>query len=223
MAGHARGGLLIGVAAGLGLAACSHAIPLKPTVEASTATEPVAETVGVYYSPQLQAHEHRGSQYGDTWVFPLGPASVELFDQTFPQVFRDTLRVQSLPPLGAEYADLAAVIEPRIEEFAFHLPFIKSGTYTAEITYRLILYSMRGDPVASWTVRGYGAQAGQLGFEFARWPGEATDLAMQDAARQFVDGFTSVPEVRRWLRSRGALISLGPTTAPAAHIEGSFE
>ena len=66
---------------------------------------------------------------------------------------------------------------------------------------------MRGDPVASWTVTGTGAKPGEFGFEFARWPGEAADIAMQDAAKQLVSGFSDVPEVRRWLKEKGALIS----------------
>lgn len=185
------------------VSACSHAIPLSPNVATSSATSSVDEDVGVYFSEEFRTYEHSGSRFGDTWVFPLGPASVEIFGQTFDQVFKRTETVPLLPPLGAEHAGLAAVIETRIEEFDFHVPFLKTQTYTAQITYRFVLHKENGEPVASWTVTGDGAKPGQIGFEYSKWPGQAADAAMEDAAKKFSEGILHVPEVRRWLRERG--------------------
>lgn len=198
--------------------ACSHAIPINPAIETYTASPPVAEKVGVYFSEEFQNFEHSGSRYGDTWIFPLGPASVDLFTGVFRQVFERAEIVQSLPPLGPEFAELTAVIEPRIEEFDFHLPFLKTQTYTAEITYRFVIYAANGEPVASWTVTGEGARPGQIGFDFAKWPGQAADAALEDAARKFSRGILNVPEVRRWLKGRGMLISRA--IAPAHPTKG---
>ncbi len=198
---------LMGLAVLLMLPACSHAVPLSPAITPSQAQAQVPLNVGVLYTPELTEYEHRGGKMGDTWIFPLGSASVELLDQTWGQAFRSALPVGSRPPLASGSRNLAAVIEPRIEAFDFHLPMIKTGTYTAEITYRFVLYALSGDPVASWTVTGEGAQRGQFGFDFSRWPGEAADLAMEDAAQKFVAGLKRIPEVRRWLRSKGALIA----------------
>lgn len=182
------------------LVSCTHTIPLKATIEPPLDVTQVPVAVGVYYSPEFRAYEHAGSRGGDRWVFPLGPASMTLFDQAFPRVFASTQPVQSRPPLPTGDVELAAVIEPKIETFDFGLPFLKTGTYTAEITYRFTLYSPRGDPIASWLVKGVGAKPGEGGFEFARWPGEAADLAMRDAATKFLTGFGEVPEVQRWVR-----------------------
>lgn len=189
------------------VSACSHAIPLSPTPPASSASPKVAEDVGVYFSEEFRTFQHRGSRGGDSWIFPLGRASVDLFGAVFDQVFQSAERVDSLPPLDKEHASLAAVIEPRIEEFEFDIPFFKTQTYTASITYRFILHAANGEPVASWTVTGEGARRGEIGFEFAEWPGLAADAAMEDAAAKFTEGILNVPEVRRWLLDRGRLIS----------------
>lgn len=191
----------------MAVSACAHAIPINPTIIEASAPPRVAASIGVYFSEEFRTFEHSGSRGGDTWVFPLGPASIDLFTKVFDQVFERAETVQTLPPLGPEHTELAAVIEPRIEEFDFHIPFFKTQTYTAEITYRFVLHAASGEPVASWTVTGEGAKPGSVGFEFAKWPGQAADAALEDAARKFSDGILNVPEVRRWLKGRGLLIS----------------
>jgi hypothetical protein len=176
---------------------CTHAIPLKGTMETIPVTERVPLELGIYYSPDFRNYKHVGSRGGDKWDFPLGNTSVVLFDRVFSGMFASARSVDSLPPFSAPQGKLDAVLEPKIESFDFALPFLKTGAYTAEITYRFTLYSLSGDQIASWTVRGSGSKHGQVGFEFARWPGEAADMAMQDAATKFMTGFSDHPEVRR--------------------------
>ena len=79
----------------------------------------------------------------------------------------------------------------------------KGGTSWAETPSRFPLSPPAGEPLAAWSVRGRGDKPGQVGFEFARWPGEAADLAMQEAATKLVQGFREVPEVSVWLRRLG--------------------
>ncbi len=200
------------------LSACSHSIPLDPQIEASSTPPTIDADVGVYFSEDFSTFEHRGSYGGDAWIFPLGPASVKLLGSTFDQVFRKTERVMSLPPFDDHRADLAAVIEPRIEEFDFQIPFLKTSTYTAQIAYRFILHDAKGTPVASWVVNGEGARRGELGFDFSTWPGLAADAAMKDAASKFTAEILNVPEVRRWLRDRGQLLT--KVEAPASRKGG---
>ncbi len=192
-------GLLLGATAG-----CAHTIPLRGALGASPTGVQVPVTVGVYYSPEFKAREERIWRMGDRWDFPLGAASVALLDQAWPIMFEQPVPVSGRPPLGEGSPKVAAVIEPRIEAFDFGLPFLKTGTYTAEITYRMTLYAPDGTSLASWTVRGAGARPGEMGFDFAGGPGRATDLAMQDAAAKLIGGFRDIPEVRRWLRQIGA-------------------
>lgn len=185
------------------LAGCTHAIPLKPTLEQPPAVRQVPIAVGVYYSPEFREYRHVGSRMGDRWDFAVGPASVTLLDRALSMIFESVVPVAGRPPLAGGPGTLAGVIEPAIEEFDFSLPFLKTGTYSAEIAYRFTVFSPGGEPVAAWSVRGRGDKPGQMGFEFARWPGEAADLAMQDAAMKLVQDFGEVPEVRLWLRRLG--------------------
>ncbi len=196
-------GLALFLAAALAVA-CSHAIPLKPTVERPQGVVQAPAVLGVHYTRDFKEYRHSDWRGGDRWDFDLGRASVELFDKALPALFEGVVPVASRPPLAPGGPKVAAVLEPRIESFDFSLPFLKTGTYTAEITYRLTLYSPQGAQIVSWTVRGAGAKPGQMGFEFARWPGEAADLAMQEAVTRLMTGFREVPEVRGWLRGLGA-------------------
>jgi len=183
------------------IGACAHSVPLVAgtglAIKAPVAKVPIV--AGIYYSPEFRVHEEKVWKKGDRWDFPLGTSSVSLFDQAIPLLFENAMPVQVRPPLPVA-PDLGGVIEPRIEAFDFQLPWLKTSVYSAEISYRIILYNRAGDSVVSWVVKGVGEKPGQVGFEFARWPGEAADLAMRDAVQKFVDGFAEVPEVKAWLQ-----------------------
>jgi len=180
-------------------------VPLKPTLDQRPNVTALPMAVGVFYRPEFRAYvyEDASTRTGEALPFPLGRASVTLFERVFSVLFETALPVQSRPPLAAGGPNLAAVIEPGIEAFHYTKPGLRSGTYTAEIAYRFTVFSPQGEEVASWNVRGSGEKAGQVGFGFGRWMGEATDLAMQNAATKFLTGFRDVPEVRRWLRGAG--------------------
>ena len=108
-----------------------------------------------------------------------------------------------MPPYDAPAPAVDAVLEPRIEDFTFDIPLLKTSTYSAEIAYRFTLYSPEGAPVASWRVEGYGARKGEFGFDFATWPGLAANAAIEDAMRRFVEEIEVEPEVARWLKNGG--------------------
>jgi hypothetical protein len=206
-----RAGPLIALLALGLLTACAHTIPMKPAFVSPPATTQVPIVVGIYYSPGFGQREDKIWRMGDRWDFPLGQASVLVLEGAWKALFEGHTPVPTLPPLPAGETKVAAVIESTIEAFDFGLPFLKSGTYTAEITYRFTLYAPEGTTLASWTVRGTGAKPGQFGFDFSRGPGEAAELAMQDAATKLAAGFRDVPEVRAWLRTSGALCGRIPT------------
>lgn len=188
----------------VGLSGCAHDIPMTGNLEPSPAITRIPATVGVYYSPEFKTYEHRGARGGDIWVFPIGPASVRMFDRLFPVLFEGAFPVDRRPPLPEGLAKrLDGVVEVRIEGFDFGLPLLKNGTYTAEVTYRVILYSTAGDSLVSLTVQGFGSKAGEFGFGFARWPGEAADLAVQDAGTKLMNSFGNAPEVKHWLKQVG--------------------
>src|SRR5262252_7197588 len=151
------------------LTACAHTIPMKPAFVSATVATQVPIVVGIYYRPGFGQREDRIWRMGDRWDFPLGQASVLVLEGAWKALFEGHTLVSAPPPLSVGEPKVAAVIEPSIEAFDFGLPFLKSGTYTAEITYRFKLYAPDGTTLASWTVRGAGAKPGQFGFDFSRW------------------------------------------------------
>jgi hypothetical protein len=128
-----RAGLLIVLLALGPLTACSHTIPMKPV-----------SVVGVYYSPNFGQREDKIWRMGDRWDFTLDQASILVLDGAWKALFEGHTLVSAPPPLSAGEPKVAAVIEPTIEVFDFALPFLKSGTYTAKITYRFKLYAPDG-------------------------------------------------------------------------------
>ena len=79
---------------------CTHAIPMKGTMETTPTTERVPLKLGVYYSPDFRNYKYVGSRGGDRWEFPLGNTSVSLFDRVFSDMFTSARSVDSLPPFS---------------------------------------------------------------------------------------------------------------------------
>ena len=192
------------------MAGCTMNVPLRPDVTASRDAR-IDRFVGLYFPEEFRSYTWRENRYGDEYVFPLGPSSVRAIEEAANRTFARTTTVDGLPPLPAASPNVDAVLEARIEDFSFVIPFLKTSTYTAEIAYRFTLHSPTGAPLASWRVVGEGATQGQIGFEYARWPGEAADRAVADAMRNFVEDIDLEPGVTRWLRE----------TAPAGSSIGA--
>ncbi len=152
----------------------------------------------------MHAHERSSTKI----TVPIGAGSVTLFDNVFPMLFDPAVPVDSRPPLTGGTRTVAAVIEPRVEAFDFTEPLFPSfgSSYTAEVTYRFTLYSDDGTPFASWLVSGYGERPVDFEKLTTGSPvGDASSLAMEDAARKFLTDFREIPELQRWLRrSAGA-------------------
>lgn len=191
------------VAAAAALAACTINPPVTPQVTAERAAK-IDRVVGVYISNEMRATVWSENRSGDTYKFPIGAASARSIEDAARRTFTRSLAVDGLPPLGAAGSGLDGVLEAQIEGFDFVIPFLKTSTYRAEITYRFTLHSPVGIPVASWVVTGEGARRGKVGFEFARWPGEAATLAIEDAMTKFVEETDRQPEVIKWLRDTAA-------------------
>jgi hypothetical protein len=195
--------LLSQVSIALLVSACSTTATLTPVVAPPAGLERLPVAVGVHYSPEFREAMHARAKGSTKVSVPIGKGSVVLFDSVFPMLFDPAVPVASRPPLASGTQSVAAVIEPRVEAFDFTWPTIAlPGTsYTAEITYRFTLYSEDGTPFASWLVSGYGERP--VDFEKLKTGspvGDASSLAMKDAARKFLTGFREVPELQRWLR-----------------------
>jgi len=164
--------------------------------------------VGIYYSPEFRNYELSHSGGPHQWVVPIGNASTKLFRQILPMVFDFVTLVEQRPPHSKPTPFSIAIIEPRIEDFDFTFPFVffPFANYTAEITYRFILYSMDGTPYTSFAITGYGERT--WGFDYlthATPIGEATEYALQDVVKKLLTDFHNIPEVKRWLIHNGVL------------------
>ena len=180
------------------IAGCTQSIPLSPEITTTRGVK-IDRFVGLYFSQDTKTFTWKESQYGDTWVYPLGPPSVRAITEAASRTFVRTTIVDRLPPLGQGASNVDAVLEVRIEDFSFVIPLLKTSTYSAEIGYRFTLHSPAGAPVASWRVVGAGAQRGEFGFGFTKWPGKAADLAVEDAMRKFIEEIDLEFEFRNWL------------------------
>lgn len=179
------------------VAGCAHTVPIDATLPRPL-VEPLPVAVGVYYGPEFRDYEHVHTLVGFEFKFLVGPQSVALFDQVFAHMFEKAVPVQDRPPLPAGEAELAAVIEPRIENFS-----TDGGRHLWEhvtVTYHMTLYSPQGDQLASWTVEGTGGSQYRLGRGIGL-ASEATHAAMRDAAVNLITGFRSQPDVRQWLQT----------------------
>lgn len=180
-------------------------IPLKATVVNPPGVTQVPVAVGVHYSPEFRTYEYSRHKL----VVPIGEASVTLLDRALPMLFERVVRVSSPAPLAEGGPKLAAVIEPKIEEVELDRPpvVVSLADVTAEVSYRFTFYSPEGTPLASWKVRGIGKPSPGW-FVWKTEPfSKAMDLALEDAATKFVNGFRDVPEVGRWLQEVGVPVA----------------
>lgn len=188
------------------LAGCTWNYEVKGTLENPPTVQglPIPVAVGVYYGPELRAYKHTHSKPFHSYVVPVGEPSERLLNQVFRKMFQTVVPVSGRPPLKTPSQGLVAVIEPRIEEFHSDFPalLIYVRTYV-EVVYRFTLYSLDGTPVASWIVQGEGEDTSFGGM--GEFLGDASALALKDAAVKLLTGFRDVPEVKRWLKETDAL------------------
>ena len=181
-------------------------VPPKPEVNHTPGVSQIPLAVGVYYDTAFRTYEHYfviGS-YG--FDISLGKSSIALFDEILPIMFKRVEAVISRPPLPPGDAKVAAVIEPKIEEFKLVHPWVLVGTFNVECTYRFTLYTPEGDQIVSSTFMGQGKKYNYHGaFSPYHAPGEATSLAMQEATEKFMSDFPNLPQVQQWIRQAGPL------------------
>ncbi len=128
-------------------------------------------------------------------VYPIGHASIALFDRVLPTMFASITRVESLPPFAQNNPKVVAVIEPMIDRFE------KIRFNITEISYRFNVYSSDGKLITTWTLEGAGRTEPKI--FGSTWQDQSANLALQDAALKFMTGFRDFPGIRRWLIGMG--------------------
>ena len=104
-------------------------------------------------------------------------------------------------------------IETKIERFWSNVPKpvafqqVETMRIPAEITYRFIVYGVKDEPIASWTVTGSGVHTPRweaINLQPDQtWLSAAVKLAMRDAAAKFIAGFRDQPQIKEWLQKTG--------------------
>jgi hypothetical protein len=188
---------------------CATRVSLSPTAEGLLPSARLPLKIGLYYGVEFQGYVQEDRYQG--LVLPVGRASAELLQEIFGALFEGTVPVLSRPPLPTQEPTIAAVIEPAIEVFDLGSGALESAELSwAEIGYRFTLWSLKGEVIASWTVTGSGSVEGDGSLGRRVSEVRAADLAMRNAAAQFLATFRAVPEVRQWLRDIG--VEVAPAT-----------
>jgi hypothetical protein len=114
-------------------------------------------------------------------------------------MFEQAVPVKNDPTSPAGFTGLDAVIEPTIETYQFLSPAaLDSKFYEASIEYRISLYTPNGELITDWPVTGHGRSYSRF-WGAGQSLGEATTIAMRDAAAAMIINFKHRPSVRKWL------------------------
>ena len=136
-------------------------------------------------------------------IFPSASPVSHYLMRFFSIVFKSAVPVISRPPLPPGGPKVAAIIEPKIEEFKMVHPWVLIGTtFSVEIKYRLTLYSHEGEQIVSSIFMGHG-EAPCSPISYSHAPGKATSLAMEEAVEKFMSSFSNLPQVQQWIRQAG--------------------
>jgi hypothetical protein len=176
---------------------------LKPVVVREPPPQQLPITIAVQYPDELRAVRQieltlpGGFRLRRTAL--LGEASVKLFDEMLGLLFAE---VRPAPLTESASRDVVAIVEPRVMQATLSTAPHRGGQiFTATIAYGITLYSVGGERLVSTTALGVGSVAlGPFDAVLTR-PAEARaiELAMRDAAWNFMRGFRDDPEIRSWL------------------------
>ncbi len=144
---------LAGVAVLLLLSGCTRTLQPEPDLTGLPRASRQPLRVGVYYSPEFRGYEHARAFGSDTYVVPIGAASVEMLDRLLPRVFEEVVPLARFEPGVGGGRTLDAVIEPSIEAFAFRMG-LDGDDPRFSIAYRFTAYDQDATPLATWLVLG---------------------------------------------------------------------
>ncbi|MBP6941810.1 MAG: hypothetical protein KBB65_08560 [Syntrophorhabdaceae bacterium] len=187
-------------------------LPLPPAVK------PAPLHIGVYYGPEFIDYTKkieligcgpsgRRDRYGIFFIFPVGAASRDLFDQVAAGMFAAVTRVSDPAKPFRDASSLDGLLELRIESFdwgtACTKDYFSTGKFTASVRYVIDLYDSGGSSVASMSVEGLGIEKPRFCLVDCK-DSLAAERAMRDAMAKFMVEFNEQPQVREWLLARGA-------------------
>ncbi|MFK7956174.1 MAG: hypothetical protein AB8B96_08765 [Lysobacterales bacterium] len=187
-------GTVPGLLAVLTLAGCAGTVVIE-----SEFPEPVVQAMpfsaGIYYSPEFSEYVFKEEE--GKLEFELGTKQLAVYDKIFGALFEQTISVPSPDGDNSAYG-VDLVLEPVLEEYAFLSPQeTATNFYAVSMKYQIRLYSDQGTIVGYWPFVAYGKDRKKFvnGNESL---GEATTLALRDAAAAMVSQFKGVVEKEQW-------------------------
>jgi hypothetical protein len=202
--------------------------PATPSV---LAEQRIPLSIGVYYPPEFLSDTHQESCfiYGPPGpkfiphIFSTGIQSVTTFSRVFDTYFLRVRRFEKPPSSTQPASEVDAVLIPehRVAQgesrrLAFDIEYDRSRSpwevyHTSTIGYRFKLLDPSGVLIADWLVEGRAKKKrdGPLKNSCAvlGYQREAYALALEDAGRDFMQGFGQEPDIVFWLNSRGDQVS----------------
>jgi hypothetical protein len=209
----------LATAAVAAVAACGDvAVKAEPQLPHPLITQ-LPLTMGIYYGDNFRTYVHKEDRWGSGYVVDLGGGHVRLTDELFKLEFQKAVPVANLTAAPAD-AQLAAIVEPRIERYSFLTARDTGGEYFAvTIDYRLNLFNAKGEKLDSFTFVGYGSALSK-GMGSAKPLAAATQAAMRDAAAKFLVQFPQQGTIKKLLAGEPVLPLDAATVAAAGSEDG---
>ena len=173
--------------------ACSGQVVIRQDFP-SPLVAPLPYRVGIYFSPEFEQYVYADEE--SDLNFELGNVQMNLYRQVFGALF-----LQAVPVAAIEHQsdyELDLIIEPVLQEYAYLAP-IETATdfYAVSLKYQIRLYSTEGDLIGYWPFVAYGKDRKQL-IRNNESLGQATTVALRDAAAALVTQFREVVEQETW-------------------------
>ncbi len=160
-------------------------------------------TLGVWYAEDFRNHEffdEAKSRGESDWIVKTGAAQVQMWDTLLGGMFSELVDMKAAPGEESMNQVVNAVLIPHVAELQYAIPAqTHVKVYEIWMRYRFELVTMRGDPIAEWTMTAYGKTPTAFLQSDEAAVNLAAVMALRDAGANFALNFTRVPEVSDWL------------------------
>jgi hypothetical protein len=186
--------------------------PVRLTASANIPTPLVVKIpigVALFVPNDFSQYVHKEERWGTNWNVDLGAAHTDALKRLMNAMFERVVTVDSVNAGAQPGLNVAAILEPSVEEYAFVTPRdAGSPFYAVSIKYRVNVYSPDGRLADSWGFTGYGTSPSQ-GISSTAPLAQATSLALRDAGAKLAVEFREQAVVRGLLPG-GASIDAPP-------------
>lgn len=196
--------------ASVGLAGCGGVSLVATTNIPTPLLAKLPATIALHVPKEFAGYVHKEERWSTDWNVDLGKAQSDGIVRLMNAMFEHVVVVESVNAGSQLGADVRAIFEPSVEEYAFVTPRDAGSPFFAvSIKYRVNIYSPDGRLADSWGFTGYGTSPAS-GLSSSVPLAQATALAIRDA------GAKLAVEFREQAIVRGLMPDLDAPDAPAA-------